>query len=163
MTRNLGDPQFFKANLDVQRLQRVTSEINVLVGLSGQWTNDALLSSEEFGLGGIGFGRGFDPSELVGDRGVAGKIELQWDAPYQVDFVDDYQVFGFFDGGTVWNEDAVDRNLKRESLTSTGVGVRMDFPQDIESTVMVAFPINRNVETQEDRDPSLYFSLSRRF
>lgn len=34
----------------------------------------SLLSPKQFGVGGSQFGRGYDPSEITGDSGVAGKV-----------------------------------------------------------------------------------------
>ncbi len=163
LTRAQGDPQYFKVEADVQRLQRITSNVNLLVGARGQWSNDALLSSEEFGVGGINLGRAYDPSEIVGDRGVAGKVEVQWNEPTEWRLVQDYQVYGFYDVGKVWNEDATANNQKVNSLASAGVGLRMDFMEQTAVGMAVAFPLSRDVETQQDDDPRVYFSLSRRF
>ena len=84
LTRLEGDPTFTKLNADIQRLQRVTSHVNLLLNVSGQWANGPLLSSEEFGIGGMFVGRGYDPSEITGDEGVSGKAELQWNEPYKI-------------------------------------------------------------------------------
>ncbi len=163
LSRPDADLNFFKMELEYQRLQRMTSNINLLIGVRGQWSKDALLSSEEFGVGGINLGRAFDPSEIVGDDGIAGKIELQWNRPVEWSLVQDYQVFGFFDAGRVWNDDATSTDLDRESATSAGFGVRTEFMERTSADLTVAFPLNRDVQTQQDRDPRVYFGLSRRF
>lgn len=163
LTRPNGDPQFFKVEAEVQRLQRVTNKVNLLVAAKGQLSSDELLASEEFGVGGIQYGRGFDPSEIVGDEGVAGKVELQWNKPVQWNFVQDYQVFSFFDAGRVWDGDATANSLKTDTLTSAGVGLRADFKDQTEAGVTVAFPLNRDIETQQDKDPRFYMHLNRRF
>src|SRR5690606_17147500 len=62
LTRARGEPHFSKLEVDLQRLQRITSSVNLLMGVRGQYTGHALLSSEEFGVGGINSGRGYDPS-----------------------------------------------------------------------------------------------------
>lgn len=163
LTRANGDPRFTKANLEIQRLQRLTNNIDLLLVGRGQISDGALLSSEEFGVGGINIGRGFDPSEIVGDEGVSGKLELQWDDPVQWNFPQTYEVYSFFDAGRVWNDDATSSSTKRDTITSAGVGLRMDFLDDTQAEMSLAFPLNRDVETQNDRDPKFYFSLSRRF
>ena len=114
MTRSEGDPQFSKLELDVQRLQRVTGSVNLLLAGRGQWSSNALLSSEEFSIGGINSGRGYDPSEISGDQGLSGKVELQWKEPVALDksFVESYQLFGFYDIGRVWNDDATTPSQK---------------------------------------------------
>ena len=163
LSRAFGDPDFTKLNAEVQRLQRITSSVNLLLVGSAQWSSDALLASEEFGVGGIGIGRAFDPSEIVGDEGIAGKVEVQWNQPVQWNLVEDYQVFGFYDAGRVWNDDPTTAAQKKDTATSTGFGIRTEFAEDVNADLTVAIPLNRDVETQRDRDPRVYFSLTKQF
>lgn len=163
LSRATGDPEFFKLNAEAQRLQRITSEVNLLMAVRGQWASDALLASEEFGVGGVNYGRAYDPSEIVGDDGVAGKVEIQWNEPRKFNMFEDYQLYGFYDIGKVWNQDATTSTGKKNSLASTGVGIRADFANDIEAGAAIAFPLTRDVETQQDDDPRFYFSVNRRF
>lgn len=158
MTRAAGDPQFTKANIRVQRLQRLTSSFNLVLEGRGQLSNNPLLSSEEFGLGGINTVRGYDPSEVVGDDGIAGKVELQWNSQSR-----ETQIFGFLDSGTVWNQDATNSGDKRTSLTSIGVGVRVDLPMDANAEFVMAVPLHRDIDTQGERDPQFFLSVSKNF
>lgn len=163
LTRPNADPTATKIAGEAQRLQRISSSVNLLLAAKGQVASNALLSSEEFGVGGVNYGRGFDASEIIGDDGVAGKVELQWNKPYPWDLVQDYQVYGFFDAGRIWNKDATTSSLKTDTITSAGLGLRADFMADTEAGLALAFPLNRDVETQGDDDPRLYFNLSRKF
>lgn len=163
LTRPAADPDSFtKAILEVQRLQRVTQDINLLMAARGQLANHALLSSEEFGVGGINFGRGYDPSEIIGEDGVATKFEVQWTQPVSWTVPEDYEVYGFYDFGKVWNDDATGSD-DDESLASAGVGMRADFVNDIKGGVAVAFPLTRDVEVYDEKQPRFYFNLSRQF
>ncbi len=163
LTRPMGDPEFTKVEAGLQRLQRVTSNVNLLVAAKGQYSANKLLSSEEFGVGGVNFGRGFDPSEIVGEQGIAGKVEVQWNEPYPVEALQDYQLYSFFDAGRIWDEDSTSNDLERESVTSAGFGVRADITDQTEAGVAVAFPLNRMIEVNGDRDPRYYFNVNRRF
>lgn len=165
MTRPSADPQASKLNIDLQRLQRITGNVNLLLVGRGQLASHALLSSEEFGVGGINNGRGYDPSEIVGDEGITGRAELQWNNPFewQGGYVDKLQFFSFLDSGRVWNDDATTSAAKRDSLTSVGGGVRVNFTGDVESSLGIAFPLTREVATQKDHDPKVYFNLNKRF
>ncbi|HXV28952.1 MAG TPA: ShlB/FhaC/HecB family hemolysin secretion/activation protein, partial [Sinorhizobium sp.] len=78
LSRANGHSDFTKVTFAASRLQRVTENINALAAAAGQYAFDPLLSSEEFGLGGPEFLRAFDPSEQVGDHGLAGRLELQF-------------------------------------------------------------------------------------
>lgn len=165
MTRSEGDPQFSKLELEIQRLQRITGSVNLLLAGRGQWASNALLSSEEFSVGGINSGRGYDPSEISGDHGVSGKVELQWKDPVALDksFVESYQLFGFYDIGRVWNEDATTSSQKIDSLSSVGAGLRFDLPQEFDAGFAVAFPLTREPTTANDHDPKFYLNVSKRF
>lgn len=166
LTRLAGDPTFTKLTADLQRLQRVTSNVNVLLNVSGQWAGQALLSSEEFGIGGMHIGRGYDPSEIVGDDGLAGKAEIQWNEPYKIQspYVNDYQLYSFYDAGVVWNKDATTSAGKRDSITSVGLGLRAQlFDKTTDAGLAVAFPLTREVATEESTHPEYFFNVSRKF
>lgn len=163
LSRAEGRADFTKFEGEVQRLQRVTDDVNILLGARGQYSADALLSSEEFGVGGINYGRAYDASEIVGDQGFAGKVEVQWKEPVQLDIFQNYQLYGFFDAGRTFNEDASINSQVTDTLTSTGLGMRADFMKDTKMGLSVAVPLNRDVETQQDQGPRVYFNLSRSF
>ena len=163
VSRPDADPGFYKLNAELQRLQRIYGSLNVLLGVTGQYSNYALYSSEEFGVGGISYGRGYDPSEIIGDNGVAGKVELQWTEPYELPYLESYQLFGFYDVGRVWNKDATTSSQKIDSLASAGFGVRMDLPMNINAGAMLAFPLTRAPQTEDKDKARLLFTLSKRF
>lgn len=163
VSRPGADWDFFKMEAEYQRLQRVSSQVNVLFAVKGQWADEALWSSEEFGVGGVSYGRGFDSSEVTGDDGVAGKIEVQWNQPLATTLVQNYHLFGFYDAGVVWDKDATTSKLKREELTSAGFGVRADFTAATQAGAFVAFPLNRDIATQGDDDPRFYLNVSHKF
>lgn len=163
VSRPGADWDFFKLESEFQRLQRVTSQVNILFAMKGQISDEALWSSEEFGVGGVSYGRAYDPSEIVGDDGIAGKIEVQWNQPAKLSVLDNYQLFGFYDAGVVWDKDATSIKLKREELTSAGFGVRADFTSATQAGAFIAWPLNRDIETQRDDDPRVYMNVSHKF
>jgi hemolysin activation/secretion protein len=74
---------FTKLTLDMVRSQplRLFADGSVLglqATLGGQWTADALPSSEKFYLGGNRLGRGFVAGQVTGDRAVGGGVEVQY-------------------------------------------------------------------------------------
>lgn len=163
LSRPNGDPTFKKVTAELQRLQRLTSDVNLLLAGKGQLAAGAMLSTEEFGVGGINYGRAYDASELIGDDGFAAKAELQWDTPYDLSLMESYQLYGFYDFGKIWNDDATTADFDEESLASTGFGIRASLPSDADASFAVAFPLTRDVQTQRDRGPRVYFSLSKKF
>ena len=160
LTRAAGDPTFTKGNLRIERLQRVTSSVSILLSGRAQLADNALLSSEEFSVGGINTARGYSPSEVVGDDGIAGKVEVRWKTPIKPVPV---QLFGFLDSGRVWNKDATTSATKRDSVTSTGAGVRLDLPLDIDAEFVAAKPLSREKQTEGDKDTQFLFSMTKKF
>lgn len=163
LTRALGDPQFTKYEIEMQRLQRVADSLNLLFAFKGQHSSDALLSSEEFGVGGSSYGRGYDPSEIVGDKGIAGKVELQWNNPFEASFFDGYQFYGFYDAGRVWNKDATTSGEKIDSIASAGIGVRASFLYGTNLEAFWAMPLTTDVGSRTSQTPRAAVKIARPF
>lgn len=161
LTRPDGDPQFFKMEAEAQRLQRLGNQFNLLLGVKGQLSNGAQLASEEFGVGGSSYGRGYDPSEITGDDGIAGKVEVQWNPLINANWITGSQVFGFWDVGKVWNDDVVPDDV--ETLASTGIGFRADLVYDVQTEFYVAVPLTREIEAERDDDARFFLSVTKKF
>lgn len=162
VSRPEGNPRFEKLNISVQRLQRLNDDFNMFLSVSGQLSNGPLYTSEEFGVGGGFLGRGYDPSEIIGDEGFSTSFELQWNSGRSLGFIDTYQLYGFYDFGKVRNDDAtIDDN--DESLASTGFGIRGSLDENIDFETTFALPLTRDVQTQGDQGARLQFSLERSF
>ena len=58
-------------------VQALDADAPLRIAIEGQWTRDALVPAEQFGVGGAESVRGFDERELINDRGVRTTIELQ--------------------------------------------------------------------------------------
>jgi len=165
LSRADADPRFVKVNADVQRLQRVYGDVNLLLQGRAQWSSDPLFSSEEFSVGGVSSGRGYDPSEIVGDDGISGRTEVQWNNPYDFgwQYLEKYQLYSFWDIGRTWQQDATNSADKRQSISSVGGGVRMNFTGATDAGFFVAFPLTKDVQTRGKESEMAYFSLSKRF
>lgn len=148
LSRARGEAAFTKINLELARVQRLSQDFNLYAGLQGQYTQDRLLSSEEFGVGGSTFGRGYDSSEITGDRGMAGRLELQYNGVTGWDLVDDYQAFVFYDAGKVFQSDGKDG--KDASLASAGAGVRFNISDYADASLTLAKPLTKQVDTRSD-------------
>lgn len=165
LSRPDADPQYMKFEAEITRLQRIVQGFNLLVGVKGQISPDNLLSSEEIGFGGmgIGYGRGYDPSEIVGDDGVAGKLEVQYNAHWFDEHIESLQLYSFWDVASVWNSDATTPDDEKNSIASAGLGFRTRLTPSISFDAAVAFPLNERVATENDRDPRYLFSFSSTF
>jgi hemolysin activation/secretion protein len=66
----------FKFELSQERV--LADRLGLWGKLEGQWTNVPLISNEQFAVGGADSVRGYRESELAGDRGGRGSLELRW-------------------------------------------------------------------------------------
>lgn len=139
-----GRSDFVKATLEATRTQRLYERFSVTVGVSGQWAADPLLSAEQFALGGSQYGRGYDPAEITGDHGIAGKVELRYSGP-ELPFVKDWEAYGFWDGGRVWLVDPSSDVSRTRDLASAGLGLRSNLNDWTAISAELAVPLTHKV------------------
>jgi len=141
LSRSQGESDFTKITLDASRTQRFGSlPISFKLGLSGQYTKNKLLSSEEIGYGGSQFGRAYDNSEITGDSGVKTSLELSHDAFVLAPKIA-AQPFVYYDFAKLWN---YDRGSSDMSGSSAGFGLRTSLNDNLLLTTTIAQPLNRS-------------------
>lgn len=164
LSRAQAEPDFTKAEVSMIRLQGVTNDWSLLMATSAQTASGPLFSAEEFGYGGQGFGRAFDASELTGDHGVAGSLEMRyggWGDWQPVSVLP----YAFYDIGMVWNKDIA--QVKRESGASAGFGIRAATDFGVNGNIGLAWPLAREIATpiygQEKTGPRILLQLNHGF
>lgn len=91
------------------------------MAVSGQYSADPLLSSEEMGLGGAYTGRAFDFYERSGDNGILALAELGYEYSNSKSWIRRLQPYVFVDGGYVGNFRS---GYGTGTLVSAGTGIR---------------------------------------
>lgn len=164
-SRPQGLPNFFKLEAFASRTKYYTQRISLLLGFHGQYAFNPLLASEQFGFGGPDFGRGYDPSEIIGDDGVAGKVELRLDTMPERKFLKTVQFYAFYDVGVIWNRDAIALPAKQSAMSS-GLGARMLFLPQVTGNFYIAKPMTKSVGVftilnyGNHKEPRFYFQLA---
>ncbi len=163
-SRANGEHDFLRFNATATRVQDLWwPGISALVSATGQYTSDPLLASEEFTVGGAGFGRGYDSGEIAGDKGYAGLLELRYSGAVADSLLQSYQFYTFVDYGKVKNISPVVGEVEEDSLTSTGVGVRYNLNYDLSGYLEVDKPLNKQVNAEGDDDTRVFMTLTKRF
>lgn len=97
------------------------------VGLSGQFTPDALIPGEQFGIGGATTVRGFDERDVASDKGHLFNAEI-----YTPNFCAAVQsvamqcrAVGFYDAARVKSSSPQPGDVARASIASVGLGLRV--------------------------------------
>ena len=159
-SRTNGRADFVKLKLDVVRRQKLVENLSLQLTASGQKSPHTLLSSEEFSVGGRRFGRAYDPSEISGNEGAAGALELRFDSPYKPAPMRRIQIYGYYDFGAVWGA-----GFTRNSMASAGGGLRLGLPFDVNANVEFAWPLTRAITPDESdqRSPRVFFNILAKF
>lgn len=126
----------------------------------GQLSTDPLLSSEDLGLGGNRFLRGYSYSERTGDEGVMGAGELRFDLSRPAKLVRSLQLYTYVDGGVVGN---LEDGRGGGSLASAGGGFRVDVSRDLDFDVELAVPLTGPRYDTDDRSPRINVRIRQSF
>jgi hemolysin activation/secretion protein len=163
LSRAEGRSDFTKVELELTRNQALGQNLRARAEVMGQYAFDPLLSSEEFGVGGAHIGRGYDASEIIGDRGVAMSFEISHQNITQGTPVTTTP-YAFYDVGKVWNIDKASTN--DASIASTGVGMRVQNQDALGIDMFIAKPLTAVPDNRSygaGRDLRAYVRLQTRF
>ena len=158
-----GVAQYTKLTFQASRLQAVHGPISLYGLVKGQYAFDPLLSSEQFTFGGNPIGRGYDVAELIGDKGLAGSLELRYDVGVGHLYLQSLQPYVFYDAGMIWNRLIAPGSPGKLSGTSAGVGLRFFMNKYVSGNFMWTQTLTKQVAAEEyihqGRRPRLWFSL----
>jgi hemolysin activation/secretion protein len=134
--------------------------LSVRVAMLSQLSSRPLLITDEVGLGGPGFLRGYDWSERSGDEGVMGMAELSYliDSPFGL--ARRAQLYAFVDGGRVNN---LNGGFGSGALASAGGGFRANVTRTFGASLEVAVPLSGARYDTSDETPKVNFKLLKSF
>lgn len=146
LSRADASTDFLKLAGEAYRIQNLPQDLSILTTTMGQVANSSLVSGQEFGVGGTAIGRGYAPSEITGDHGVAAAVELRWTPGYEIPYLDSYQLFGFYDFGAVLNYGTDDM----DTLASAGMGIRAAMFDSVDASLLFGQPMTRSSDARTD-------------
>jgi len=151
-SRPFGDAQAFIIKSGFNAYAPIGRRLGAALRVEGQWANNPALNFEEYSVGNLTIGRGYDPGSNTGDRAIGASIEVNANVLNKNNHKID--VFGFYDTVTTTNLDfgTLDRS---RTLNSTGAGMRLTFSRNISAELTYAKPLSRiqssNLERPSDR------------
>jgi len=116
-----------------------------------------LPDSERFKIGGDRLGRGFEVTEIAGDQGLGGKIELRRDLLSTDGMFGRLSAYGFYDIGAAWKQDLPGR----ESAATAGAGFALA-GSSLTGYVEIATPLT-GPDIEGKDSASVFAELSYRF
>lgn len=159
ISRPNGHSVFTSLHLNGSRIQALPWNFSIFLNAQSQYGFQPLLAAAQFGFGGSVLGRGYDPSEITGDSGLAGTFELRFDQMVNSILLKSNQYYAFYDAGVVWNRDQ-QSFIGQQSATSTGLGMRMMFTNFLLGNLYVAKPLTHDVAAVGNRNARVFFALT---
>jgi hemolysin activation/secretion protein len=166
-----GQKNYGKVNLTYTRLQSLPETWSLFLSANGQLAFNSLLAAEQIGYGGVLYGSAYDSSEIIGDTGFEGKIELRYNAqPGQ--FFRTTQYYVSYDGAALYDKHVVGLgnglppgaggfiDQSKQSGTSGALGVRLDIVDRVNSSFEIAKPLTRKVAAYDNKAPRFFFSIT---
>ena len=164
LSRADGDSGFTKITGQFSRIQNLPQNFQFIGQIQAQYALDPLLTSEEFGFGGSGIGRGYDPSEITGDSGISLSGEMRYNHPLDKFGFQLAQPYAFFDFGKVWQKNNAGAAV---SGASAGAGIRLYHVNKFTANFALALPLTLAASNPppytSDHGPRFLLSLSKSF
>ena len=162
--------EFQKLTGNLYRLQPMPFSSSILWKNAFQYTNETMLSVEQFQLGGISNVRGYAPAEYTGDKGFTSTVE--WSFPIyflpkdarvplsKSTFYDATRFVAFYDMGNVRINNPTGTEKHDRTLQGWGYGLRFNLPEDLFARVELAYRFDSKAEPG---DANLYLDFGKKF
>lgn len=138
-TRFEGDARAFIVRGDVSGTIGFGPIFELAATGRGQWSNKPLLNYDEFALGNLTLGRGYDPGSNTADRMFGGTIEARANVVNSRNIRG--QLYGFYDAVRLLNLDTGSTEAKR-FIASVGGGARVTLFNSMRLDVTYAHPLD---------------------
>ena len=156
---------YSKWAIRASRYQRFIANTSLSFRLDGQYSDDPLVSLEQFAIGGADSVRAYPSAEFTADKGIFASIEWSTPLPFVAEEIafggrtwgEVLQLSAFFDYGKGYRNDALDSEEREQELYGPGIGVRFIPYKNIELNFSLAKPLAD--EPSNDRDPQYFVDL----
>lgn len=161
LSRFDGDPQATVVRGDADAIIGLGPIFSLAASAKGQWANHALLNLEEYSIGTLTIGRGYNPGSNSGDRLIGLRAEPRIRLPLKLPAV--ISLLGFYDSIWLYN---LDRNSTEASryLSSYGGGIEVALPGQLVFELLYAKPRNKALSFDSKPPPGrVLVSLTAKF
>jgi hemolysin activation/secretion protein len=155
-----ADGNYLYLRGDLAHTQKLPGGFELFGKIQGQLADQPLVSSEQYGGGGLGTVRGYLEAEVLGDNAGFGTIELRspslfgWWGRKDTE----WQLYAFAEGGVLNIHDPLPEQIASYRLASVGVGSRLKLLDYLNGSIDLALPLISQTVTQA-HDPFLSFRV----
>jgi len=157
-----ASPDYAYLRLDLKHTEKLPRGFSLYGRVSSQLAGSPLISNEQFSAGGSGSVRGYLESEVLGDVGVQGTIELRTpmlDKDVSALLGQTYAL-GFIDGAHLVVNDSLPSQQSHYTLTSAGLGLRMKVGKGFNLDLDLARPFRETANTPLELRPRVRMSYA---
>jgi hemolysin activation/secretion protein len=130
----------------------------VILRTDVQWTDQPLLSLEQFTLGGANTVRGYRENQIVRDRGVCSGIELRLPVLFTKTGAPIVQLAPFFDFGAGWN--VAGGTPSPKTISSAGIGVLFNPVKYVQAQLYWGYAFQHLTPAEHHlQDDGIHFSV----
>lgn len=118
-------PDYLYFTAELKHQETLPYDIRLLMRVDGQISDMPLISNEQFSAGGPLSVRGYHQTEVLGDDGITGSLELYSPTLVESEYVQELRLLTFVEGARLWILEALPGSPSGYHLASTGAGFRM--------------------------------------
>ncbi|MDZ4371655.1 MAG: ShlB/FhaC/HecB family hemolysin secretion/activation protein [Phenylobacterium sp.] len=159
LSRADARPSAWSLGAEGSILTLLTPTLSAYVEVSGQYADKPLAAYEEFSVGSLTVGRGYDPGYVTGDKALAATFELRA-GPYQPRAGLTVSPYGFFDIAHTADRDRTGFN---QTLKSVGFGVQIPVRERWMLDVGYAHPLDKSAIAARKPPGRLLVNFTARF
>ncbi len=138
LSRPGADPQAFVTQIHFAAETPPVFKISLAGRIEGQIADHALTAPDQYAIGNLTIGRGYQPGAAFGDSALAGSGEVRV-GPFAIGPKINVQPYGFFDDAELW--DLTPGGHTRVNIESVGGGLRFEMPGTVHIDVAYADPL----------------------
>jgi hemolysin activation/secretion protein len=137
LSRFGANPEALVERFSVQGETPILHHLRFALRGEGQYTDTPLTAPDQYAVGNLSIGRGYDPGAAFGDQALAGSAEVRA-GPFTVANRVHVEPFMFYDAARLWTLTPHD-HIQRD-VTSWGGGVRLDVTGKVHVELLYAQP-----------------------
>jgi hemolysin activation/secretion protein len=123
LSRQGADPQATVGKISLEGVTPTANYVRFVVRIDGQLASAPLTAPDQYEVGNLTIGRGYQPGSIFGDDALAASGEMRF-GPFPIRRVLQFEPFVFFDSTHIWTR-TPGAPINR-TLSSLGGGVRME-------------------------------------
>lgn len=159
LSRAQARPGAWVAAADASMLAVLTPKISIRAEVNAQYADQPLAAYEEYAVGSLTIGRGYDPAYISGDRALAASFEVHA-GPFQPRSGWALSPYAFFDIAHTRDRD---RGGAKQTVKSVGAGVQIPLRERWVMDVTYAQPLDKRAIDRKKPPGRLLFNLTARF